>query len=196
MTADLAERVADLATWLPLAAELITEPDQDGTTTPIGGQVVSSPPWNPAVAFALLDIAEGARRLEASLRQVVTGHTGQRRGGSDGNTTAALDAIVQLGHAVTVTDARTAARIVARWVTMIERLPAIDEQPVWDKLTGAPCPFCGTRNLYAARRSGDVVCGYPDHPGYVNAPPRGRLEVGHFGPTLVWNDGTTQTSDL
>ena len=80
----LAEACALIAECLPVALQLVTEPDADGTTGT--GQPSSRPPWNQAAASAAMDAHEGLRRLEASLRLAVTGHTGPRRGGSDAST--------------------------------------------------------------------------------------------------------------
>src|SRR6266705_1114954 len=103
----LQDACAELARWLPFAQLLITEPDSDGTRTHTAP--TSRPPWNGAVAVAVLDAHEGVRRLEPALRVDVTGHPGPRRGGSDGNTHAAIVAIGQLGYAVPTDTQREAA---------------------------------------------------------------------------------------
>jgi hypothetical protein len=189
MTAELAAACGELIGWLPAAAVLVAEPDQDGT----GGQVTrpsSSPPWNAQAANAVFDIHEGVRRLEQAVRLLAAGHEGARRGGSDAATVAALRAVASLGHALERQDAAAAGRLVERWITMILQLPAIDEAPVWDRIP-APCPYCGTRWLYAARRSGEVRCAFADCRDLDGNPfPRARPEWDERGRFLRWADGT------
>lgn len=199
MTA-LQECCAELARWLPAAQALITEPDSDGTRS--RGQPTSRPPWNPTAATAVLDAHEGTRRLEASLRMAVTGHPGPRRGGSGGNTRAAITAISQLGYAVSVDGQRLAATIITRWVTTIQQLPAVDEIPRWERLRHGPgglspsCPFCGCYSLRVAVRSGVVVCVLPGCTDRDGNRPQARMELGAVSaePSLVWQDGTVQTA--
>jgi hypothetical protein len=144
-----------------------------------------------------MDAHEGLRRLEASLRLAVTGHTGPRRGGSDANTLAAIAAIENLGAAVTVRACTDAARIIDRWSVAIQQLAAIDEAERWQRVSGAPCPYCGTPMLRLAPRSGRVTClrfGVCfDSDGRH---PVGRVEAGPASgkPLITWADGTTQVA--
>lgn len=192
MTADLAQSCADLATWLPIARQLITQPDDDGTTT--GGQPTSRPPWNPAAASAAMDAHEGLRRLEASLRLAITGHPGARRGGSDANTIAAIAAIERLGAGVTAAAMAEAARILDRWSVAIQQLAAVDEIERWQRVAGAQCPYCGNTMLRLAPRAGRVTClrygacedGDGNHP-------LGQIQRSVSGdPIVVWADGQIQ----
>jgi hypothetical protein len=57
---------AELATWLPHAAVLTTQPTTDGTTT--RSKPGTKPPGNWAVIALIADIAEGVRRAEDQLR--------------------------------------------------------------------------------------------------------------------------------
>ena len=140
MTDSLAASCAALARWLPAAEVLTRHPDTDGSTG--SGQPGSRPPWNSAAANAVTDPHEGVRRLEASLRLLVTGHTGPRRGGSDANTMAALKAIGNLGRAVDEDAAHAAARFLERWTRAIQQLPAVDEVEPARILWGVECPYC------------------------------------------------------
>jgi hypothetical protein len=193
--------VADAATALhhaiTIATRLIARPD----TTPagaIGEAAGSAPPWNAAAANAALDATEGVRRLEPSLRLAVTGHVGPRRGGSDANTTAAIRAVVALSEAVSDDSAAVVARLMRRWVTGVQRLPAVDTAEVWQEVRQR-CPYCGLGMLRACmsgERFGMVTClrfgvcsdGDGNHP-------QGRLDVSRLtgDVILAWADGTVQS---
>lgn len=187
MAADLGASCADLAALLPAAADLITQADADGTAGT--GQPGSRPPWNSAAAHAVMDAHEGVRRLEASLRLEVAGHTGPKRGGSDANTMDALRAIEALGHGVTEDDAAMAARIISRWARAIRELPAVDEAERAQKIT-APCPYCHFPMLRFFPRSGRVTClRYGVCFDADEKHPVGTMEVGRLGAQVRWNDG-------
>ena len=189
MTSDLAEACTTLARLLPVAQALTTEPDTDGTTG--GGQPGTRPPWNPGAANAAMDAHEGVRRLEASLRHAVTGHTGPRRGGSDANTIAAIAAIEKLANAVD-DDARAAAtRYLDRLAQPIMELPAVDEAEPWRRVP-ATCPYCKFTMLRVQARAGKVTCLRFGACHDSN----GRHPVGHVDvsrltgdPLIRWQDG-------
>lgn len=189
MTDSLAQSCADLATWLPVAQALTSEPDTDGTTG--GGKPGSSPPWNPAAASAAMDAHEGVRRLEATLRLEVTGHTGPRRGGSDANTMAALTAVEALASAVSDTAVGRAAQLLATWTRRIQELPAVDEAEPWRRVP-ARCPYCGFGMLRVQARAGKVTClrfgACRDSNGHH---PVGAMDVSRLtgDPLIRWNDG-------
>lgn len=188
---ELADRCADLARWLPVAAALTAEPDEDGTAGT--GQPGSAPPWNAAAAAAAMDAREGVRRLEASMRRDVTGRTGRSRGGSDANTVAAIAAVERLGHGVTVTGAAMAARILERLTRKIRELPAVDDAEPWRRVSAA-CPYCGFAMLRVAPRSGQVTClRYGACADSDGRHPMGRLEVSALtgDPQIRWADGLT-----
>lgn len=158
----------------------------------------SPPPWHADAAAVLLDIHEGARRLEASLRRAVSGRLGDRRGGSDHNTRAALKSCVRLAEAIADEDAvRAAARIVARWVTSARQLRDIDQADRWEPLPRQPgmlppaCDYCRTYSLRWNRRSGEVRCCNPDCRDEDGRRPVARMEIGRYSgqAALVWRDG-------
>lgn len=192
MTDGLTESCADLRHWLPIAQELTTEPDQDGTAT--GGKPGSRPPWNPSAANAAMDAHAGLRRLEASMRLAVTGHTGTMRGGSDGNTSAAIAAIEALGNALSVEAMTVAAHVLDRWSVAIQQLAAVDKVERWQRVQGAACPYCGNTMLRLSPRAGRVTClrfgacfdGDGQHPvGFVQQGLDGT-------PLVAWSDGLLQ----
>src|SRR5882724_10651231 len=191
MTADrLSDSCAELARLLPAARTLMHVPAAAGTTA--HGPPGSRPPWQSDAADAAMDAHEGLRRLEASMRQAVTGHHGRRRGGSDANTSAALDAIERLGAGLTADDAARAAVILDRWSRQVAVLPAVDTAEPWRRVPGASCPYCGTPMLRVQPRAGLVTClrwgACSDADGNH---PMGRMAVSGIdgSPQVIWNDG-------
>lgn len=182
---------------------LLPEPVADPQTG--GGnraKVSGSPaPWHAEAAAILLDITEGARRLEASLRRDVSGRLGDRRGNSTPNTRAALKSAVRLCEALDDGQVKTAARIVAHWVTAARQLRDIDEADRWEPLPRRPgtlpppCDHCQTYSLRWNRRSGEVRCVLPDCRDDDGHRPVARMEIGRFSgqAALVWRDGRTVT---
>lgn len=181
-----------------LLPEQVTDPQAGGARPKVTG---SPAPWHTEAAAALLDITEGARRLEASLRRDVGGNLGARRGNSDPNTRAALRSIVRLAEALAGDQVKTAARIVAQWVTAARQLRDIDQADRWEplpRLPGTlppPCDYCTTYSLRWNRRSGEVRCVLPDCRDGDGHRPVARMEVGRFTglAALVWRDGRSIT---
>lgn len=199
MTSRLADACGEVTRWLPAVEDLIAQPDDDGTHTRT--QPATSPPWNAAAAYVVLDIHHGARRLEEELRDQVAGHRGPPRGGSAANTAAALHAVAQLGYALGVDAADLAAVIVERWVTAAQQLPAIDEAPRWERIRvtdcdGLPprCPYCLTFSLRVAVAVSVVACWMPGCVDGRGARPTATMEIGAASgqPMLVWADGMVQ----
>jgi hypothetical protein len=186
---DLTESCAAMAGWLPIAQALIAEPDMDGTAG--GGQPGTRPPWNGAAAIACLDAHEGIRRLEASLRLAVTGHTGPKRGGSDACTIAAIAAIEKLSSAIGDHGRGVAAGLLDGWAQRIRELPAVDEAEPWRRVP-ATCPYCGFGMLRVQARAGKVTClrygACRDSEGHH---PIGHVDVSRLtgDPLIRWNDG-------
>jgi hypothetical protein len=183
---------------------LLPEQVTDPTGEPSHQKVTGSPaPWHAEAAAILLDVTEGSRRLEASLRRDVSGRLGERRGSSDHNTRAALRSIVRLAEALDDDQVKTAARIVGRWVTFARQLRDIDEADRWEPLPRQPgalppaCPYCATYSLRWNRRSGEVRCVNVECRDGDGARPVARMEIGRFTGTaaLVWRDGRSVTYD-
>jgi hypothetical protein len=164
-------------------------------------------PGNHAVFVAITDAHELIRRLEASLRLAVAGHTGPARGGSHGNTIAALKSIPRLAEAISEHDRRQAARLLTRAAVRIEQLAAVDSAPKWERIRPGPgglpprCPRCLTFSLRVSFLSGAVICVYPGTDGQGckdldGNPVRGRLDISRIdgSPVLAWRDGTVQAA--
>lgn len=199
VTSDRAD--AGMLTSSLLVVDQDAEPGTGRRTVP-----ATRTPGNTQALNAEMDAHELVRRLEASLRLVVTGHTGRMRGGSDSSTRAAIAAIERLGEAVSPAARELAARLLERVTKTIGQLPAIDQIPRWEKLRAGPgglpprCPNCSTYSLRYSPLTGVVMCIFPgpDGKGCVdldgNSPPRARIDIskidGH--PVLVWRDGLVQ----
>lgn len=183
---------------------LLPEQATDPAGEPSHRKVTGSPaPWHAEAAAVLLDITEGSRRLEASLRRDVSGRLGERRGSSVENTRSALRSIVRLCEALDDDAVKDAARIVGRWITTARQLRDIDEADRWEPLPRRPgtlpppCDYCATYSLRRNRRSGEVRCVNGDCRDGDGHRPVARMEIGRFTGTaaLVWRDGRTVTYD-
>lgn len=178
-----------------LLPEQVTDPSSGGTRRKVAG---SPAPWNAEAAAVLLDIHEGARRLEAALRQAVTGRLGERRGASTENTRAALKSIVRLAEALDEDRQADAARIVSRWVTAARQLRDIDEADRWEPLPRCPgelppkCPWCDCFSLRMCKARSEVRCLNSVCVDERGRRPIARLEIGTVSgePMLVFDDGT------
>lgn len=197
---DVAGRVTDLREILVVLAELLPEPVTDptaGNTHTRRGITGSPAPWHAEAAGILLDIHEGVRRLEASIRRDVTGHLGPRRGGSDGNTQAALTAITNLTYALNDDQAKQTGRILGIWLSHARQIRDIDLEPSWAPLPSVPgtpppaCPYCRTYGLRFARQSGAVRCANPRCVDTQEQRPYGLIEQGKYTgrAMLVFADG-------
>lgn len=196
---------------LPTVGWLVVDQDVEPSVGRSGVPAARTP-GNTAVLNAQFDAHEMIRRLEAAMRLAVAGHSGRVRGGSDGNTLAALKAIQNLGAALPqeTRDARgrlvwpcqeLAARVVERVTSVIGQLPAVDEVPKWTKIRPGPgglpprCPNCETFSLRVALASGVVVCVFPDCEDLDGRrPPQARMDLSKIDgrPVLVWRDGLVQ----
>lgn len=195
----IAEHVAELLDLLAVLAELLPEPIADPTTgNTTRRDVTGSPaPWHSEAASILLDVHEGVRRLEASMRRDVTGRLGRRRGGSDANTAAALQAIRALAHGLDDELAEHAARILRVWISHAHQIRDIDLEPSWAPLPSIPgtpppaCPYCRTYSLRFARQSGAVRCANPRCRDTDDNRPYGLIEQGKYTgrAMLVFADG-------
>lgn len=188
-----------LAGYMDVLERLVGEPaSASGAAIGMAPRPPDTPePWDAPAGRALLDGHEGARRLEAALRYAVTGHPGRRRGGSAGNTTAALAAIPKLAAGLDRDAEGAAVRILDRWINQARAIPAIDEARRWRTLPQPrACPYCGCWFLKADMdaRPVTVTCftvGCRDRNGLCPVATIGTDD--HGQPVLAWADGRTET---
>ncbi|MGW5259655.1 hypothetical protein ACWEQG_01690 [Microbispora sp. NPDC004025] len=216
--------VGELRPLIAQLQELLAEPVEDATKgSTQSHKVTGSPaPWHAEAGPLLLTIHAGVRDLEADLRYHLTGHTrlrvqyqttGQRdgrtvrrvlkgeapRGGSDANTTAALDAITHLVHGVPDDIARQARAQLDTWVRQAREVRDIGEAEKWIPIhvpKGAlppECPYCRTFSLRIAQESGRVRCANVRCEDSNGERPRGRIDKNQLNgdAMLVWADGRT-----
>ncbi|RVX41148.1 hypothetical protein EDD27_3618 [Nonomuraea polychroma] len=190
--------VTELKALLPRLQELLPEPVADPTKGTMSHHKISgSPaPWHPEAGGVLMTIRAGVRELEDDLRYHVTGHTGEGRGGSDGNTVAALDTIVRLVHGVDDEMARDACHRLNRWIEQARQIRDIGESEKWIPIRvskGLPpaCPYCNTYSIRLAQQSGRVVCVNVRCEDGNAERPRGRIDKNRLDGSamLVWADG-------
>ena len=142
--ADLVREACDLlAGYLPRLERLLAEPDASGPAPGMVTRAADTPePWNAPAGRALMDGHEGVRRLEAVLKYMVAGHPGLRRGGSAGNTRAALAAIPRLAAGLPGDVEDATIRMLNRWIGEAEALAPIDKAERWRPVPSRPCPYC------------------------------------------------------
>ncbi|MGC5009767.1 hypothetical protein ACLQ2R_03275 [Streptosporangium sp. DT93] len=182
-----------------LVPEEVRDPSR-GTTS--HHKAVGSPaPWHAEAGMLLYLISEEVRRLEASLRRDVAGHLGPRRGGSDANTTLALESIARLAHGVPEERARAAGRILNGWIRQVRQVPDIGLEERWVPVPTPPgtlpppCPYCRTYGLRVAVRAGQVMCINRVCEDSQGERPRGRMDRSTLtgDPMISWADGRTIT---
>ena len=196
--ADLVQEACDLlAGYLPVLERLVAEPSADGPAPGMTARSADAPePWNGPAGRALMDGHEGVRRLEAALKYMVAGHPGARRGGSAGNTMAALAAIPRLAAGLPDGAGDATVRVLNRWIGEAEALAAIDKARKWRTLPRPrTCPYCGCWFLRADMdaRPVTIVCftvRCEDGNGLRPAATMGT--DGHGVPVLMWADGRTE----
>lgn len=175
--------------------ELIEHPHRH-----VGGVVrrsvvtASAPPWNSQAAYLVTDLQLLARRLEATLRAYAGASL--TRGGSDGNTALALQALPNLAPAAPVLVVRDVWFQLDGWclrgrtalgevepLTLLPRLPGQSEPR---------CPWCRFQTLRYQALAGLVRCVNPECRDFTGMRPVGRIEVGRLSsqPLLVWQDGS------
>jgi hypothetical protein len=143
--ADLVREACDLlAGYLPRLERLLAEPSStQNAAVGMSPRPADTPePWDASVGRALMDAHEGTRRLEAVLKYMVAGHPGARRGGSPGNTTAALAAIPKLAAGLPDNVEASSVRYLERLINEARAVQAIDEAERWRPVPSRACPYC------------------------------------------------------
>jgi hypothetical protein len=164
--ADFVQEACDLlAGYMGTLELLVAEPSstQDAAAGMSPRPADTPEPWDAPAGRALMDGHEGVRRLEAVLKYMVAGHPGARRGGSTGNTMAALDAIPRLAAGLDDDAGDATIRVIERWINAARAVPAIDEAEQWRPVQARACPYCGCYFLKvlldaAKRPAGRIEC--------------------------------------
>jgi hypothetical protein len=175
----------------------------DGAPVRPSPPATAPPPGNAAAFYALTAIWEAVPRIEARLRYELTGHPGQRRGGSAGNFLLALAAIPKLAAGLDEDAEAWAARMLERLNDLARMQPGIDEAQRWRYVRGRACPYCGCWTLKvlldaAGRPAGHVEC--HSHPSVRCADRNGLRPAAAMGtdergrPVLAWADGRVETA--
>jgi hypothetical protein len=155
----------------------------------------SQPPWNAAVANAILDLHAEVRLLEQGLRAEL-GLPARTRGGSQAGTITAITALCRLSEGVPDASAWHVLRALSSWCRRAQI--ALQEKEVprgIPRAPGAPeprCPFCASCSLRAFPLRGEITCISPACPGDDQGR-RARAQL-EFSPVardwvLVWQDG-------
>jgi hypothetical protein len=133
----------------------------------------SPPPWNAAAALCRMDLHALAREIECRWREMA-GFPALARGGSDGNTRAALRALENLCEARGV-DTRGGVTDLERWTRGARMTLGDLERP--RRIAGdIACPFCSGRTLRMIASRGIVVCVNPNCRTSDGAHPQARME--------------------
>lgn len=197
------ERIADAAhllkAGLDAAEAIVAIPDQTGTGMITGGKSESVIPGNTGALFLITSAHAMVRRLEAAVRERVTG-TIALRGGSDANTHAALDYLSAAESALPPEYADQVAADIERMAEHAMALPGFASPPVWIpiRLGGGrrtpPCPWCATPNLRLCEVRGIIACLFRPCPVMIDGHRPwarvGRDDDGHV--RWSWPDGTIQ----
>jgi hypothetical protein len=172
------------------ALEVMLPHKEPSRGQPISRQkLTASPiPWHGTAAGLIGDLYAEARRLEVNLKASVTGISGARRGGSDGNTRMALRAIVNLSHSV---DDQTVMGVLGyfdRWVRKAEAvfnpdlgLHRIPRSPGEEELR---CPWCTYQTMRWQPATGIIVCVNPECITDTGVRPRWRADYSVVGDQM------------
>lgn len=193
--------VAELKPLLDQLEQLLPEPIADATKGSMQHhKVTGSPaPWHAEAGPLLMTIHAGVRELEVDLKWHVSRRLAETRGGSDANTTAALDSIVRLVHGVDDHTARGVRHQLDRWIEQARQVRDIGESERWIPIhvpkgqLPPSCLYCKTFSLRVAQESGRVACVNPRCEDENGQRPRAHIEKNRLdgSAVLVWLDGRT-----
>lgn len=181
-------------------AERLEEEIPEKQRSPFGGagsgkgghQALAS--WNAQAAYLLMEIHAGARELEVNLRFQVAGSLRDDRGGSDGNTLAALQALPALAAGLDYAGAKLACRQLEKWAfrarIVLGEVEPFSRVPRMPGMPEALCPFCHSRTLRMKPSTGQVRCVRPGCTDSDGNPSAGHVEVGAYSGEvmLTWAD--------
>ncbi len=153
----------------------------------------SQPPWCAPVANAVMDLHAQAREAEGCLR-ISLKLPYRDRGGSDGNTRRAMEAILRLCEGADDGAVRANVKWIESWCRRASialgekeipcRLPRIEGRPE------PACPWCKNRTLRMEPLKGVVRCVNPACRDPDGSKPVARLEYSKFTAQmeLIWQD--------
>jgi hypothetical protein len=154
----------------------------------------SQPPWYSPVANAIMDLHALARDMEGKVR-LMQGLPLRERGGSDGNTRIALDAILRHAEATDDGHVQEMTREIENWSRRAKNALGITEPPVRlprsEGENDPVCPFCGAHTLRMIPIRGMIFCIDKDCRDEEGRKPKAELV---FSPNvgeilLTWQDG-------
>lgn len=161
------------------ALEFMLPYKEVGRGQPISRQklTASTIPWHGAAADLIHQYYAEVRRLEVNLAAEVTGIRGKRRGGSDGNTKKAVEALSRLVYAPSVDDQMVLGILgfFDSWARHAEAvfnpdqgLHRIPRSPGEEDMR---CPWCDYQTMRWQPATGIMVCVNPEcHDGEGSRP--------------------------
>jgi hypothetical protein len=173
--------------------QLITERSREPSGRFHGKIDHSSPPWNPAVANAILDLHAMSRDMEAWLR-LSQGLRTRQRGGSGENTRKALQAVQRLAEAAQDATVRAHTRDLDRWIRQaLAALNILEPPRRLPQIPGKPepaCPGCENHTLRMIPLKGKIFCCNPACPGIAGHKAQAHMRFSPLGEwMIVWSDG-------
>ena len=151
----------------------------------------SQPPWNAAVASAIMDLHAQSRDMEACLR-ISLQLPKRPRGGSGNNTRIALENVLRLSEGATDGSVKDNTRSLDSWsrrasVALNERevprrLPRIEGQKE------PSCPWCKNHTLRMLPLYGTIRCMNPECRDEQDRKPIAKLEYFEAEFVLRWQD--------
>lgn len=122
--------------------------------------------WHRTAAMLVTDLHADVRRLEAGMREQVTGVLVYRRGGSRENTRYALKAVSNLAESVDDVTALNALNALNRWIQRTNavfdpdrQLHHIPRNPGEGEMR---CPYCERKTMRWHPPTGNAVCINPE----------------------------------
>ena len=152
----------------------------------------SQPPWNAAVADAILDLHAWCRKTEVLMKRNL-GFPPRRRGNSSENTKKGLESLTRLAEGADDESVRDVTRWLDSWcrrasqimgeTEAAKRLPRIEGE------RSMTCPWCKRDTLRQLALAGLIFCIDPNCKDDEKRRPKARLEYFQGDFILRWQDG-------
>ena len=153
----------------------------------------SQPPWHAPVANAIMDLHAQSREAEGCLRASQK-LPYRERGGSDGNTKLAMEAILRLSEAADDGSVKANTKWIEGWSRKASIALCETEAPrKLPRLEGEKerkCPFCECCTLRMLPLHGKIKCCNPECKDDEGRKPSAKLEYSEVAKdlVLVWQD--------